>query len=38
MISVAIWSDGDYSYAIGVSNDEKGIDSSMMTDMIKSIK
>lgn len=38
MISVAIWNDGDYAYAIGVSNDEKGIDSSTMTDMIKSMK
>lgn len=38
MINVATWNDGDYAYAIGANNGEKGIDSSVINDMIKSIK
>lgn len=37
-INVAIWNDGDYTYAIGANMGVKGIDSSVVTDMINSIK
>lgn len=38
MINVATWNDGDYSYAIGANNGEKGIDSNVVNDMVLNIQ
>lgn len=38
MIHVATWYDGDFAYAIGANISEKGLDSSVINDMIISIQ